>query len=175
MCPSVKNAPDPTLRPASLADLDAVMALERGPGYEAFVGRSSRAEHEAMMADPRHAYLMAEGAAFAILRGLGDFHGNVYLKRIAVARPGEGEGARFLARVLDWTFAQPTPHRFHLDCFDDNFRAQAMYAKLGFTRDGWAREAYLDPAGRRRTLVLMALTRPEWVQRASRSSTTSPP
>ena len=161
-------------RPALAADLDAVMALERGPGFEAFVGRSSRAEHEAMLADGRHAYLIGEGA-FAILRDLDDPHGNVYLKRIAVARPGRGEGARFLARVLDWTFARPRPHRFHLDCFDDNFRAQAMYAKLGFTRDGVLREAYLDPAGRRRTLILMALTRPEWTQAAARSSTSSAP
>jgi RimJ/RimL family protein N-acetyltransferase len=168
--------PDPTLRPATPADLDAIMAWERGPGYEAFVGRSSRAEHEAMLTDVRHVYLIGEReAAFAILRDLEDIHGNVYLRRIAVAQPGSGDGARFLARVLDWTFAQPLPHRFHLDCFEDNARAQAMYARLGFTRDGVAREAYLDPAGRRRTLILMALTRPEWGQAASRSSTTSAP
>ena len=167
--------PDPTLRTASPADLDAVMAMERGPGYEAYVGRSSRAEHEAMLADARYAYLIGGKAAFAIVRDVEDVHGNVYLKRIAVARPGEGEGARFLARVLDWTFARAAPHRFYLDCFDDNFRAQSMYSKLGFTRDGVLREAYLDPTGRRRTLVLMALTRNEWAQRASRSSTSNAP
>lgn len=152
------------------------MKLERGPGYEAFVGRSPRSEHEALLADSRHVYLIGEReAAFAILRDVEDPHGNVYLKRIAVARPGRGEGARFLARVLDWTFARPSPHRFHLDCFEDNFRAQAMYAKLGFTRDGVLREAYLDPTGQRRTLILMALTRPEWAQAAARSSTSSAP
>jgi RimJ/RimL family protein N-acetyltransferase len=167
------SAPD-SLRLASPADLDAVMEWERGPGYEAFVGRSSRAEHEAMHADPRYVYLIGEGA-FAILRDLDDAHGNVYLKRIAVAQPGRGEGARFLASVLDWTFARSGPHRFHLDCFEDNFRAQALYAKLGFTRDGLLREAYLDPQGRRRTLVMMALTRPEWNQAASRRNTTIAP
>ncbi len=174
MFSSVENLPVPALRPASAADLDAIMALERLPGYEALVGRSPRAEHVAMLADSRYAYLMGE-RAFAILRDIDDAHGNVYLKRIAVAQPGRGDGARFLARVLDWTFAQTTPHRFHLDCFEDNVRAQAMYAKLGFTRDGVAREAYLDPAGRRRTLILMALTRSQWAQAASRSSTTNAP
>ena len=162
------------LRRAAPADLDAIMALERGPGFEALVGRSTRAQHEAMMAGPRHVYLIGERerpVAFALLRDLDDAHGNVYLQRIAVAEPGRGEGARFLRLAIDWAFAHSAAHRFHLDCFDDNFRAQAMYAKLGFTRDGLLREAYLDAEGRRRTLVLMALTRPEW----ARSSTTSAP
>ena len=142
------------------------MAIERGPGYEALVGRSSRDEHEAHIACPRHAYFIGERVgvdAFAILRDLDDVNGNVYLKRIAVARPGQGDGSSFLSALLDWTFAHTAAHRFHLDCFVDNFRAQAMYAKLGFTRDGVLREAYLAPDGRRRDLVLMALTRPEWL------------
>jgi len=158
------------LRAARAADLDAIMAIERGEGFEALVGRSSREEHEAMLASPRHSYFVGERAsveAFAILRDLDDINGNLYLKRIAVAQPGQGLGGRFLATLLDWAFAQTRAHRFHLDCFDDNFRAQGMYAKLGFSRDGILREAYLDPDGRRRDLVLMALTRPEWIRRAA--------
>ena len=168
---------DLTLRRALPADLDAIMVLERGPGYEALVGRSTRTQHEAMLYGARHVYLVGEReapVAFALLRDLDDAHGNVYLQRIAVAQPGRGEGARFLSAVIDWAFANSVAHRFHLDCFDDNFRAQAMYAKLGFTRDGLLREAYLDSEGRRRTLVMMALTRTEWLQ-AARSSTTSAP
>jgi GNAT superfamily N-acetyltransferase len=163
------NAPF-ALRPAGPADLEAIMRLERGPGYERLVGRSSREQHEAMMADGRHAYFAGERGsleAFAILRDLFDPHGNVYLKRIAAARPGEGAGARLLAALIDWTFAQTPAHRFHLDCFDDNSHAQAMYAKLGFTRDGVLRQAYLAPDGRRRDLVLMALLKPEWRSRGA--------
>lgn len=158
------------LRPARAADLDAVLAIERGPGYEDLVGRSSRQEHEAMLAGPRHAYFVGERSgieAFAILRNLDDPNGNVYLKRIAVARPGQGTGPAFLAALIDWTFASTRAHRFHLDCFADNSRAQAAYAKLGFTRDGVLREAYLGADGGRRNLVLMALTRPEWFSRAA--------
>ncbi len=168
---------DLTLRLGVPADLDAIMETERRPGYEALVGRSTRAQHEAMMAGARHVYLIGTRetpVAFAILRDLDDPNGNVYLQRIAVTRPGEGEGARFLSLVVDWAFAHSAAHRFHLDCFDDNLRAQAMYAKLGFTRDGLLREAYLDASGRRRTLVLMALTRPEWAA-GGRSRTMSAP
>ena len=155
------------LRRAQTTYLDAIMAIERGEGFAALVGRSTRAEHEARLAGPRHLYFVGESEhaaieAFAILRDLEDAHGNVYLQRIAVARPGQGTGARFLADLMDWTFANSGAHRFHLDCFDDNLRAQAMYAKLGFTRDGLLREAYLGDDGRRRDLVLMATTRPEW-------------
>ncbi len=159
-----------TLRRGTRHDLDAVMAIERGPGYEALVGRSTRAEHEAMLAGPRHAYFVGERErieAFAILRDLNDPHGNLYLQRIAVTAPGCGDGAAFLSALIDWAFAHTAAHRFHLDCFEDNLRAQAMYAKLGFRREGLAREAYLASDGRRRDLVLLALTKPEWLSRAA--------
>jgi RimJ/RimL family protein N-acetyltransferase len=152
------------LRAAAPADLDAIMSIEREPGYDARVGRSALGDHEAMLAGPRHAYFVGERdevEAFAILRDLDDPHGNVYLKRIA-ARPGRGAGRALLRLLLDRIFAHTPAHRFYLDCFDDNAPAQAMYEALGFTRDGVLREAYLAPDGRRRDLVLMALTRPQW-------------
>ena len=160
----MQNAPL-ILRPAASSDLDAVMAIERAPGYEALVGRSTRAEHEAMLAGPRHAYFIGERArpeAFAILRDFADPHGNLYLKRFVVARPGEGLGAAFLRVLLEWVFAHTSTHRFYLDRFAHNERAQRLYEKFGFTRDGVLREAYLGPDGQRRDLTLMALTRREW-------------
>ncbi len=163
-------APAFHLRRANVDDLEAVMALERGPGFEAYVGRSPRAEHEEMLASPRYVYLLGLMAAqqpfaFAILRDPDDPHGNLYLKRVAVDAPGEGRGTRFLAAVIDWAFAETAAHRFHLDCFVENLRARRAYEKLGFSHDGVLREAYLAPDGRRRDLALMALTRPEWLTR----------
>jgi diamine N-acetyltransferase len=168
---------DIALRPARFDDLDAILAIERGEGFEILVGRSTRREHEDMLAGPRHAYFVGERKgveAFAILRDLDHPHGNLYLKRIAVARPGQGDGARFLSLLIDWAFANTKAHLFRLDCVDDNFRAQAMYAKLGFRRDGVLRQAYLAPDGRRRDLALMSLLRPEWPPQ-SRDSTISSP
>ncbi len=166
------------VRRAGLDDLAAVMALERGESFEASVGRSSLAEHEEMLASPRYAYFLAadgEGRAeaFAILRDLDDVHGNLYLKRIAVSSPGRGVGVAFLAEVIDWAFRETAAYRFYLDCFDDNVRAQRAYAKLGFSRDGSLRGAYLAADGRRRDLLMMALTRPEWRARAPAPSATA--
>jgi len=156
-----------TVRPAAEADLAAIMAIERGPGFEAFVGRSDEAEHRAMLASPDFAYrlgLDASGAAvaFAILTGLGGPHDNLYLKRIAAARPGDGMGTALLARVLDEAFGPLGAWRVHLSCFPGNAHAQRAYQKLGFSRDGLLRQAYRMPDGTRTDLVLMALLKPEW-------------
>ena len=142
------------------------MRIERAPGFEAYVGRSSRAEHEEMLVSPRHIYFVGldgrdEIVAFAILGDI-DAHGNIWLKRIAVARPGGGIGSSFLGQVVDWAFSQPRAYRFYLDCFVENARARGLYEKLGFTRDGVLRQAYVGADGVRHNLTLMALLRPEW-------------
>jgi RimJ/RimL family protein N-acetyltransferase len=161
-----------TLRAASTGDLEAIMTIERGPGFERWVGRSSAEEHRATMGDANSAYLVGEAngevVAFAILCDLSNPHGNRYLKRVAVARPDEGIGRAFLERVVDWTFNRVGAHRFWLDCFSHNARAQRVYEKLGFTRDGVLREAYLGVDGVRRDLTMMALTRPQWAERRAR-------
>jgi diamine N-acetyltransferase len=156
-----------TLRRAAKEDIAAIMAIERVPGFEDYVGRSSHAQHEEMLASPRYRYFVGLGPegdalAFAILRDFDDPHGNLYLKRIAAARTGEGIGATFMRLLIDWVFAETGAHRFYLDCFADNARAQRLYEKFGFTRDGVLRQAYLGPDGRRKDLVLMALLKSEW-------------
>jgi RimJ/RimL family protein N-acetyltransferase len=159
-----------TLRPAAFADISAVMAIERSPDYEHYVARSDEEGHREMLASSSHAYRLGvaeNGAvmAFAILRGLGDPHANLYLKRIAVARPGQGLGTAFLSLVLDEAFGPMEAERFHLDCFADNLRAQRSYEKLGFTRDGVMRKAYRLSDGTRADLVMMALLKSEWEAR----------
>jgi RimJ/RimL family protein N-acetyltransferase len=156
-----------TLRGAAPDDLPAIMAIERMPGFERYVGRSEEDEHRAMLASPGFAYRLGLGAGgavegFAILSGVGDTHANLYLRRIAVRRPGEGIGPMLLSRVLDEAFGPLGGERVHLDCFADNARAQGAYAKLGFARDGLLRKAYRLPDGTRTDLVLMALLKSEW-------------
>jgi ribosomal protein S18 acetylase RimI-like enzyme len=155
-----------TLRPAALADIAAVMAIERSPDYELYVARSDEDGHRAMLASASHAYRVGIGQsgaveAFAVLRGLGDPHLNLYLQRIAVARPGQGLGTAFLGLVLDEAFGALGAERFHLDCFADNLRAQRSYEKLGFSRDGVMRAAYRLPDGTRKDLVMMAILKSE--------------
>jgi GNAT superfamily N-acetyltransferase len=160
-----------TLRPALLTDIGAIMAIERSPDYERYVARSEEEEHRAMLSSPSHAYWLGVREAraveaFAILRGIGDPHLNLYLKRVAVARPGRGLGTAFLSLVLDQAFGPMGAERFHLDCFADNARAQRAYMKLGFTCDGVLRQAYRLADRTRADLVMMAILKSEWEARA---------
>jgi ribosomal protein S18 acetylase RimI-like enzyme len=151
--------------PAALADIGAVMAIERSPGFELYAARSEE-EHRAMLSSPSHAYRLGVGEsgaveAFAILRGLGDPHANLYLKRVAVARPGQGLGTAFLSLVLDEALGPLGAERFYLDCFADNTRAQRAYMKLGMSRDGVLRQAYRLADGTRTDLIMMAILKSE--------------
>jgi ribosomal protein S18 acetylase RimI-like enzyme len=164
------NPPPLTLRPAALADIGTVMAIERSADYERYVARSDEEGHREMLASPSHAYRLGVGEsgaveAFAVVRGLDDPHLNLYLKRIAVARPGQGLGTAFLGLVLEEAFGPMGAERFHLDCFANNVRAQRSYEKLGFTRDGVLRKAYRLPDGTRADLVMMAILKSEWEAR----------
>jgi RimJ/RimL family protein N-acetyltransferase len=160
------------LRRAGRDDLAFIMTTERRPGFELMVGRWSRDAHLRCLTAPSYAYLIGaradgEPAGFAILRDLDDPHGNVCLKRIAVAEPGRGFGGAFLGGVVDWAFHQTEAHRVWLDVLADNARARHVYSTHGMNEEGRLRGAYQLPDGGRVDLVVMSLTRPEWAARAS--------
>ena len=146
--------------------LPVVMRIERQPGYERLVGRWSEAQHLAVLADKGNAYLIGHDEqgprGFAIVCTLDDPHGNVVIKRIAVERPGEGFGRRFVAAVVDWVFTTTEAHRVWLDVIETNHRAHHVYRSLGFTDDGIWRQSYRMPDGERVSQLLMAMLRPEW-------------
>ena len=156
------------LRRATSDDIAAIMAIERQPGFEQFVGRSSAEFHARAIDDPDYAYLAGLGVddaigGFGILRGLSDTMGNVTLKRFAVASPGKGFGQTLLREIIDWVFPNTQAHRFWLDHIITNDRARHVYEQCGFRREGVMREAYAMPDdGTRVDLALMSLLRPEW-------------
>jgi RimJ/RimL family protein N-acetyltransferase len=158
------------IRRATAADLQAIMAIERQPGYEHLVGRSSAEFHARVIDDPDHAYLVGllDGEAiggFGILRDLTTGQGNTCLKRFAVAAAGQGFGKRLLAEIVDWVFENTRTHRFWLDHIVTNDRARHVYELNGFVREGISREAYVLPDETRVDLAVMSLLRPEWLAR----------
>ena len=156
-----------TLRRATAADLDAIMAIERLPGYEHLVGRSSADFHARVIDDPDHAYLVGlleDGTigGFGILRDLTNAQGNTLLKRFAVAVPGTGFGKRLLAEIIGWVFDNTRTHRFWLDHIITNDRARHVYERAGFRREGIFREAYVLPDETRVDLAVMSILKSEW-------------
>lgn len=160
-----------SFEPASENDLDAVMAIERTPGYEWFIGRPEREEHLALMrsSDALH-LLWREGGAVAgcvLLTRLDTGH-VAHARTIALARPGEGVGRRFVPALIDWVFGQTPAHRFELHTSAENTRAIRVYEREGFVREGVFREVFKAPDGRFVSALGMSILRPEWeVLRAS--------
>lgn len=154
-------------RLATPADLPFVMAVERVPGHDAYINLWTEEQHASALAGPDHAYLIATGpdgqpAGFAILSDRRDPHGNLCLKRIAMAAPGRGLGAPFLRGVAAWTFRRTAAHRLWLYVVATNDRARHVYRAQGFAEEGTLREARLNADGTRTALVLMSLLRAEW-------------
>ncbi len=152
---------DIQLRLARAEDIAAILALERLPEYRTFVGNWTEDEHRMRMAGTDCRYLIAEPesgevAGFAILRGLVSPHRSIRLQRIVVAKPDRGTGRQMLAGILNHVFRDLKAHRLWLDVFETNTRAQHVYERLGFRREGILREAiYRD--GEHHTQVLMSM------------------
>lgn len=155
------------IRPASEADIPTIMDIERTEGFEAYVGRSEKAQHEVLMAAPENRYVMLDDeagpAGFAILQGVGAANGVVYLKRIAIRSPGKGLGKRFLAELIRLSFEDYGAEKFWLDAFETNQRARHVYAACGLQHDGLLREHYPLADGTRANLVVMSILKREWL------------
>ena len=154
---------------ATEADIAAIMAIERGPGFESLVGRWSNGEHSEEMANPASRYFVLRASGdiegFAIVQRLDDTDRKAHLKRIAVRVAGSGAGSRLMLGILDWLFANTETNRIDLDVFVGNERARRAYEKAGFTVEGRLRDYHRQPDGSYRDMWLMSILRREWEAR----------
>ena len=157
------------LRPATLDDLAAIVALERLAESARFVGQWSEERHRATMASADARYYVSaadsgEVHAYAILRGLSETSGSIELKRLVVHPPGQGLGRKILEELLGIAFEELRAHRLFLDVFADNARALHLYGSVGFVEEGLMREAALRD-GQYCSLRLMSLLDREYAAR----------
>ena len=154
---------------ATEAEIPAIMAIERTPGFETVVGRWTREQHAAEMARESSRYFVlredGEVAAFAILQNLGNSDLRVHLKRIAASAPGTGSGSRLLDGILDWLFTKTDTNRLDLDLFVENDRARRAYEKAGFQLEGRLRDYHRSVDGRLRDALIMSVLRRDWEAR----------
>ena len=155
---------------ARIDDIPALMALERGEGYEHVVGRWSAEQHAAEMALPGSHYVVARNAdgaplGFVMLQRLDDPDLCAHLRRIAVARPGEGLGAALLVAASAHVFQATPAHRLQLVVYAENERARRAYARAGLVEEGLLRDIKRLPDGRFRSMLMMSILRPEWEAR----------
>ena len=155
------------IAPARRDDGPAIMTLSRGEGYDQVVGRWSAEQHAAEMALPGSHHLVARDASgvpqgFVMLQRLDDPDLCAHLRRIAVARPGEGLGAALLGAALAHVFGATPTHRLQLLVYPENARARHAYARAGLVEEGLLRDIRRLPDGRFRSMLMMSILRPEW-------------
>ncbi len=154
---------------ANEADIPAIMAIERTPGFEDVVGRWSEEQHADQMAKDSVRYFVGrdggELTAFAIFQHIGEPDRRVHLKRIVARDAGQGFGTRLLSRALDWLYTETETNRVDLDLFVENERALRTYEKLGFIVEGRLRDYHRSVDGRIRDALIMSILRKDWAKR----------
>ena len=165
-----------TLRRAADGDIAFMMATERLPGYDWYVGQWDEATYREIMADPREGFLVGLDAAgercgFAIFRHNGDRSQNLYLQRLAMVAPGNGLGRPMMHALMAWVFGETDTHRLWLHVKDGNDRAVHIYRNCGFTIEGRLREAFITPKGQRSDALMMSILRAEWPSVAASATT----
>lgn len=155
-----------SLELASEADVPAIMAIERTPGYDWFIGAFEADEHLGHMRSADARYLVwreaGEVAAFVILFKMTDPSGVRLAKRIAARDVGAGLGRRLIPALIDKVFEDPDVNRLELDCSEANPRALRVYEREGFVREGVARDVYRMDDGSYISSVLFSILRREW-------------
>ena len=105
--------------------------------------------------DGRHAYFIAEceGApvGFAILRDWASAEQVTLVKRVAIARPGQGIGTAMMRALVAEVFTATDAYRLCIGAFPDNLRARRAYEAAGFQVEGVARgSAFFQGSASRR-------------------------
>jgi RimJ/RimL family protein N-acetyltransferase len=158
-----------TTERATPDDIPAIMAIERTPGFEDFVGRWSHEQHAAELAkDSTRYFVLRDGGevkAFAIFQMIGEPDRRVHLKRIVAKDAGQGSGTRLLSSALDWLYTETETNRVDLDLFVENERARLTYEKLGFVVEGRLRDYHRSVDGRIRDALIMSILRRDWAKR----------
>lgn len=134
------------LRPAIDADIAFICAQEARPEYTPHVNAWPTERHRAAMgnADYRYQVFIDEASApegYAITRGYSGPNHAVELMRMVLARADSGRGREACLLLLEQAFVQDGAHRFWLDLFEDNARAEHLYLQLGFVHEGVLRDA----------------------------------
>lgn len=156
------------LREATEKDLFFMIGLETEPEAKPWLARWDRDRHlEALRRDDEEPLIVmedGEAVGYALLSGMGSPNDIIEVRRIVVARKGEGVGRRALKLVVDRAFERYAPHRVWLDLMTGNERARRAYEAVGFVEEGVIRESLRTEDGYE-SMVVMSMLVHEWRMR----------
>lgn len=155
-----------TVRRATAADLDFVLAAEHADDNRRGVEPWKRSQHESALADPDFRYLVVETEehgrmGYIILAGCSGSHRNIEFKRLVITDKGRGFGRVAVRHVKRVAFEELEAHRLWLDVKAWNQRAQHLYQSEGFVREGLLRECLRTVDGHE-SLVVMSMLEDEY-------------
>ncbi len=145
----------PALVPMTLAQLDAVMAIEAA----AYAFPWSRGNFIDSLAAGYPARVLVDGRGallgyFVAMGGVDEMH----LLNITVAPAVQGRGhARVMLEALVALCRAQPARALWLEVRASNAHARALYAHLGFTQVGLRKGYYPAPFGRREDAIVMSL------------------
>ncbi len=162
--------PDATVRPATAADVPAIVAIrEAVAGEGRWIGRelplpADLGDHLARsIADPDDCYLVVEVDGAVV--GDGGFHSNgaghaeLFMALLPEHR-GRGLGAELLRAALGWAEQQPHLHKATLQVWPHNERAVALYRRFGFLVEGYRHRHWRRANGELWDVIEMGLALP---------------
>lgn len=142
--------------PMTVADVDAVVALER----QAYEFPWSRGNFVDSLAAGYRAELLVDAAGALVgysvaMPGVDEMH--LLNVTVAPALQGRGHGRALLDALVDASRARGARHLW-LEVRESNARARRLYERYGFVRAGVRRGYYPAPMGRREDAVVMSLS-----------------
>jgi RimJ/RimL family protein N-acetyltransferase len=148
------------LRRADKGDMDKVRALWLAPDNANWIEPPEMGEIEEAI-EQGYAFLWEVDGTACGMAVIMTWVPQVFgLSAIATTRPGQGEP--LLRALLARVFGPLKAHRIGFDVTADNARALALYAKLGFQREGLIRECWKRPQGDWADCYLMGLLAREY-------------
>ncbi len=141
---SIYNLQSVTIRPATAADVPAMMALER---HAVTAAHWSEADYQRVFAPAAERLALVleetEVEGFVVARGMGT---EWELENIAVAGPARrrGLGTRLLAELLDRA-RQAGARNVFLEMRESNRAARSLYEKWAFVESAPRKSYYRDP------------------------------
>lgn len=140
------------LEPATLQDIEAIMALEQAPENRLFVWQGSYESHVAEIEESSiYLFKITEKASgemvgFA-LNQVNSKSAVFELRRIAIGKKGCGYGKEAIQGLMAFAFETLHTNRFWLDVYPDNTIGIKLYEGLGMVREGVLRQNYKSERG----------------------------
>ena len=151
------------LRPARASDLPAIKALWCAPANAMMLPPPEAGEAEAQC-EAGLLWLWEEAGqmeGFVALTVWSASDGIWGITHCATARPGQGNGRRFLRALLAELFDRRGIHRLSVDSAPDNAPALRLWQRAGFRLEGRLRQCWKRPDGQWADSLLFGLLAPE--------------